>query len=344
MSLHPVEQALLARWPLEQWADTRSVLAVSGGCDSVALLLACVNAARQLAPEVLSRQRLHVAHFNHRWRAEADEDARFVQQLCHRWQLPFHQGEAPRPTRSEAAARRQRYAFLQQVAGRVGARFVATAHTADDQAETVLHNLLRGSNLAGLAGIPPLRALSPLVVLVRPLLGCWRSELRQYLQTQGQSYREDATNRLLRFRRNRLRHQVLPRLQRLYGPELPRRLVQLAGAARELYDYLSRQARSLLNRVQLDDEAPGTICLATAELEKEPALLVREMFVQLWREQQWPRGEMTRAHWHQLAQAARGPESALPASLKRFHLPGAILVCREGDRLFLRRSSPEAGR
>ncbi len=132
--LHPVERALLARWPLEHWNQCRSVLAVSGGADSVAMLLAAVTLARKLAPGVLKRQRLHVAHFNHRWRKEAAEDARFVQELCRRWGLPFHLGQAPQAARSEAAARAQRYAFLRQVAGRIGGRFLLAAHTADDQA------------------------------------------------------------------------------------------------------------------------------------------------------------------------------------------------------------------
>ncbi len=340
--LHPVEQALLARWPLEHWSQCPSVLAVSGGCDSVALLLAAVTVAEKLAPQLLARRRLHVAHFNHRWREEAPQDAHFVQELCRRFRLPFHLGQAPEAARSEAAARDQRYAFLRQVAAQVGARFVATAHTANDQAETVLHNLLRGTGLAGLGGIRPCRPLNPLTVLVRPLLDCWRKELEEYLRACGQPWREDASNRLLRFRRNRLRRVVLPRLERLYGPGVQQRLVRLAESARELYELLNRQAQKLLEAALCPAPQPGTVCLDAGVLQQEPELLVREALVELWRRRGWPQGEMTRRHWHHLAQAATAPPEQLQGKPLRFHLPGAVLVERREGRLFLRPGALES--
>ncbi len=206
----------------------------------------------------------------------------------------------------------------------------------------MLHNLLRGTGLAGLGGIRPSRPLDSLIALLRPLLGCWHEELEEYLRTRGQPWREDASNRLLRFRRNRLRHVVLPRLERLYGPGVKQRLVRLAESARELYDLLGHQARGLLEAALCPAPEPGTVCLDVEVLQRQPEPLVREALVELWRRRGWPRGEMTRRHWQRLARAATAPLERLPGEPFRFHLPGAVLVERRKTRLFLRSEARDA--
>lgn len=206
------------------------VVAVSGGADSVALL----HLLYHLAPTW--GLTLHVAHLDHNLRPESREDARFVAQLAAAWQLPFHQQQlapsalAASPEGLEAAARQARYQFLTQVALTVTPAtqkpIIALAHHANDQAETLLLHLVRGSGLRGLAGMrwvaerligelwpdaPLAHQMRPLQ-LVRPFLGVQRANLLQYLQTHQLAWREDASNADQKFVRNRLRHTILPAL------------------------------------------------------------------------------------------------------------------------------------
>ncbi len=151
------EQALATSWPAAEWQNLTVIVAVSGGPDSVALLRGLAALKRQAGGE----GRLIVAHLNHHLRPEADEDSRFVAELAKRLELPFEGGNAAVAELAarqgdgvEVAAREARYSFLRQTAEKFGARYVAMAHTTDDQVETVLLNVLRGTGLAGLAGMP----------------------------------------------------------------------------------------------------------------------------------------------------------------------------------------------
>jgi len=158
--MHPVEEQLCRAWPPERWADVTVLVAVSGGADSVALLRAL------LAVRQPGRGRLVAAHLNHQLRGEhSDADAAFVADLC--WRLGVEcRTESIAVAQTirggeglEAAARRARYRFLAATAADIGARYVAVGHTADDQVETILHRIIRGTGMAGLAGIPQLRPL-----------------------------------------------------------------------------------------------------------------------------------------------------------------------------------------
>ena len=192
-------------WPPSQWANVTVVVAVSGGCDSVALLRAMA------ALKAGGEGRLCAAHLNHQLRPDAETDERFVVELCGRLGVPCEVGRmdvgrlaAQAGEGLEAAARKARYRFLKQTAGRLGARFVATAHTADDQAETILHRIVRGTGIRGLAGMARARRLGH-ATLVRPLLGVRRAELQAYLDAIGQPCRHDPSNLDPRFTRNRIR-------------------------------------------------------------------------------------------------------------------------------------------
>jgi tRNA(Ile)-lysidine synthase len=197
------------------------LVAVSGGCDSVCLL----HLLRFSFPG------LHVtaAHFDHAMRAGSGGDARWVAGLCRAWEVPLAAGRAEDPPRTEAEAREARYAFLRRVKDEVGATHLATAHHADDQAETVLFRLLRGTGPAGLAGIAPADESG----LVRPLLPFWRAEIRRYAREKGVRWREDPSNALLDPARNRIRRQLLPLIERTVAPGARRALARLAGVARE---------------------------------------------------------------------------------------------------------------
>jgi tRNA(Ile)-lysidine synthase len=197
------------------------VVAVSGGLDSVVLLNLLRFAATQ-------RAELVVAHFDHRMRPGSGEDAEWVSGLAHGWGLDVRVGTAAAPLRSEADARDARYRFLEDVRAEVAAALVVTAHHADDQAETVLFRILRGTGRAGLVGIPARRGH-----YFRPLLGFWRTELEAYARRVRLAWREDPTNVSLHYARNALRHRVVPDIEELVAPGARRALVRLAALARE---------------------------------------------------------------------------------------------------------------
>jgi tRNA(Ile)-lysidine synthase len=301
------------------------VAAVSGGPDSVALLLALAALRREGDARPLA-----VAHFNHGLRGEAsDADEVFVRELAARLEgdgvsgLTFHACRVDTATAAraegqnlEAVARRLRYDWLGQVAAECGAAWVATGHTADDQAETVLHRLLRGTGLRGLRGIAERRPLRPGVTLVRPLLGASRADVLAYLAAEGQSCREDATNQDTDFTRNRIRHELLPYLAERFNPAVRLVLSRLAAQAEEVHADLEGRARVLLTEAERP-RAGALVVLAREVLNAAPRYLCREAFRLLWEREGWPVGEMGRDHWERLAALAAGGTTAVD-------LPGGV--------------------
>ncbi len=222
------------------------VVAASGGPDSTALLR-CLHSLRD--EHWLT---LHVAHLNHDFRgAEADHDAAFVQRLADGLGLPCSIDKqdpiAYQRERSissfEQAAREMRYAFLSAVASSVGAAAIALGHTADDQAETVLLHLLRGSGLHGLRGMAeaaewPWPSPRPGPMLFRPLMGATKADAAAYCRELGQLYREDSGNYMWRFTRNKVRLDLMPKLAREYNPRVREALARLSRAAADEVDYI----------------------------------------------------------------------------------------------------------
>ena len=226
----------------------RLSVAVSGGADSVALLRALLELRGELGV-VLS-----VAHFNHRIRgAEADADENFVRELAQQFELEFHSGSADVPAVArergmslETAARELRHAWFATLVNEDKTGKVATAHTQDDQAETVLMRILRGSGTRGLAGISPWQKPK---ALVRPLLGVTRKEVEAYLKQLEQPWREDLSNQDLRHARNRVRHQLLPLLVQDYNPAIRQTLADLAEVARGEEDFWQQELAGLMARL-----------------------------------------------------------------------------------------------
>jgi tRNA(Ile)-lysidine synthase len=211
----------------------RVAVAVSGGADSVALLRVLAEAASELGIV------LTVAHVHHGIRgAEADEDQRFVAGLAASLGLEIlaHRVDTPVTAREkkqtlEEAARELRYTLFRELLAQGTCNAVATAHTLDDQAETVLHRLLRGAWTEGLAGIHPTLQCTGGLIL-RPFLETRREELRSWLSRQKFPWREDATNRDIAHTRNRIRHELLPRLSE-FNPQVSEQLAHLATIARD---------------------------------------------------------------------------------------------------------------
>src|SRR5579875_800479 len=241
----------------------RILLALSGGPDSTALLHALATMRRRF------HFSLAAAHLNHGLRAaESDRDEAFVRRLCAGMGIDLTveraHGLEPDSSNLEARCRAARYGFLTALAERNGADYIATAHHADDQAETVMMRLLRGTGVTGLgamAEVGPGR-------IIRPLLGVRRAAIMQYLAAIGAEFVEDSSNAWLTYDRNRVRHQLLPLLERDYAPGLTGRLVELAQEMREVDDLVGALAGKCLGECQNPD---GSLEVA-AVLRLHPAL------------------------------------------------------------------------
>jgi tRNA(Ile)-lysidine synthase len=219
------------------------LLAVSGGADSLVLLHALAQAQDQHGLQ------LHVATLNHGLRASAAEDVRFVQSMAQQLQLPCTAGEfntlmvVKAGMRSiEAAARWGRYQFLAKTAQTIGASVVATAHHADDQAETVLMHILRGTGLQGMQGMSYTSPLPyyPDLRLIRPMLAMTRAQIEAYCAEHGLEPRHDETNDDTTLLRNKIRHKILPVLAEI-NPQVNPALVRLADIVKVEQDYMQQQ-------------------------------------------------------------------------------------------------------
>jgi tRNA(Ile)-lysidine synthase len=307
--------------------DSTLVVAVSGGPDSVALLHAVWS---------LRRWPLVMAHLNHQLRgAESDADENFVRELHSGLTAETTTPVQVRVERCDIAARAKaegenlektarmvRYEWLARVAQEERAGFVATGHTADDQAETVLHRLLRGAGLKGLRGIAPQRALSDQAMLIRPLLDVTRAEVLHYLSAHHLRYRHDESNFDLRFTRNRIRHKLLPRLAGRYNPEIVSVLCRLAKQADGFYRETEAQARQLLAEVERP-RAAELVILDRERLGTAPRNVVREVFRLIWEREGWGMNRMDFVAWDRLAGMGFGELAALD-------LPGGLRGCCRG--------------
>ena len=218
------------------------IVAVSGGADSTALLLILADLAEELGIVI------HVAHFDHRTRPkQSAEDADFVAKLANRIGAPIRVGRADKPTKTEDAARTARYSFLRRAAEEVGAAAIATGHTRDDQAETVILHLTRGAGLTGLAGMRPVRE-----GIARPLLAIGRKDTVAICRAARIRPRIDPTNRSLKFARNRVRLKVLPELAKI-NPRAGEAITRLADAAAELQTEDDLAVGQALARAREDD-------------------------------------------------------------------------------------------
>ena len=283
----------------------RLAVALSGGADSVALICALVERSRELGLV------LHAAHLHHGLRGkEADADLAFCRALAARFELPFHEhrvdtaAEARRVKSSssgissdagdphdgtsrdsiEGVARRLRYRWFRDLmaAGEVDA--VATAHTLDDQAETVLAKFLRGAWTEGLSGIHPVLEF-PEGRILRPMLGASRKEVEAFLHAAGQVWREDSSNRHLTFTRNRIRHELLPLLEG-WNPSLRQHLAQMSDLAREEESWWRAELERLAAEILLRGrpvrgggraDANAGIAVDVAKLGKQPVALQRRL-------------------------------------------------------------------
>jgi tRNA(Ile)-lysidine synthase len=256
-------------------AGDRVGVAVSGGADSVALLRLMLEMREEMGLVV------SVLHLNHQLRGEeSDLDETFVRELAdanrvelisRRCDIRHH--SAKKNIGIEAAARQLRYAFFSEILREDACSKVATAHTLDDQAETVLLKLARGAGTRGMAGIWPQLAISQAdsLAIVRPLLGTHRAELREFLSDISQPWREDSSNRDLRHMRNRIRHGILPRIERHVNANIRETFAEMAEIARAEEEYWAAEVERRINDFWRDG------CLDLAKLEAAPPALQRRL-------------------------------------------------------------------
>jgi len=304
------------------------LVAVSGGADSMALL----HCLHRLAPR--RHLTLAVAHLNHRLRGEeSDLDEAFVREACAKLELPFfsevfdvgNKAVAAKQNLEEAA-RKVRYEFLRRTAGRLEAQKIAVGHSLDDQAETVLMRFLRGSGTEGLSAIYPV--VDGLVI--RPLLECKRAKILDYLKIQGISFREDASNLDLKYRRNRVRRELIPYLEKNFNPRLADTLSREAELARDVARYLEAQAKIALESFRVSN-AEELVLPVQGILELHPALQKSAARLAL-RECRGDLRGIAAHHIEDILALCRPLHSG-----RRVKLPGGSIVARQfGNILFIK--------
>ena len=225
-----------------------------------------------------------------------------------------------------------RYVFLEEIAAEEGARYIATGHTADDQAETILHHIIRGTGIAGLGGMPRARQLNPSVSIIRPLLQFRRQALRDYLQRLEQPFLEDGTNAENGYTRNRIRNELIPHIVQNYNPDVVSALTRLGKLAAATQAEIANVVQPMsIDCVQFP--APHQAVIDTSKLRGRSLHLIRELLVWVWKDRSWPLQDMSFEKLSLLAELAL----ADAAAAKPIELPGAIRAERHANQLQLTR-------
>jgi tRNA(Ile)-lysidine synthase len=295
------------------------LVAVSGGPDSVALLLAM----REVCPVPFT-----AVHVNHELRVEeSDGDEAFVKELAGRLGVPFRAKRLPIPDGAsvESTARDLRYGWFREVAKETYSPWVATGHTRDDHAETILFRIVRGTGLSGLMGIPSPGTVVPGLSAYRPLLRVRRADVVEYLKQIRQPFRTDSSNDDLRFTRNRIRHELVPLLETM-NPNVVDSLARLAEHAADATAVIDGMVQSF-SKAALLPPAGDTIVIDATKLESQSPPLVAAFFRSVWQSHDWPAGEMSASHWKRLAALTPGD------------YPGGVSLRVVGQVVQLRRKS-----
>ena len=302
------------------------LVAVSGGADSVCLLISMLALAKKLGI------RIAAANIDHCLRGkESEKDSAFVRELCGRLGVEFHSAKVnvrsggKKGASVEEKARQARYDFLRKAALKAGCSAIATGHTLDDQAETVLLKIIHGGSMAGLSGIPPVRAEGKILV-IRPLIRAERKDILAYLRNEGVGHVEDSTNSDVRFLRNRVRLEVIPYLERL-NPKIKRSMANLADGLREdmeLVESLKRRAAPEAGRV-----------MKISGMLAQPVSARKQAFKTLFERAGGNVKKLTYRHWMDfdlfIRRAGKGRSLDLPG--------GVSAVRRENEIVFESKSS-----
>ncbi|MBM82697.1 MAG: tRNA lysidine(34) synthetase TilS [Planctomycetaceae bacterium] len=310
--------------------DGVCLLAVSGGADSVAMLRGMLEVVD--GKEVI----VNVAHIDHQLRDDSADDSAWVESLCEELGVPctlrsvdVRRLAAEQGLGIEEAARKARYSALEQIAVATSCSAICVAHHRDDQAETVLANLLRGSGVSGLRGMLSRRELSNDVSLVRPMLSISHETVLGYLEDIGQGFRTDETNADNKATRNRIRNKLIPQLRDEYNPAVVDTLCKTAKQAKDLEEIVDSIVLDLM-KVVIKYQDKSTVRIDCSVLAETNRHVVRALFHRVWRDQQWPRQAMSFAAWDRLA--------SLTVDVGAVTLPGKIYARRREQLLVISRS------
>lgn len=375
-----ITEQFLEALPDEFWQAKNVIVAVSGGSDSMALLTLLAQTKNALSSALSPHFQLIAFHFDHQWRPESAGEAQQVCHWAS--QLGFQcmistsaeilnhvnlTGTArdqiatdsvqqnvvsPQPERRapirlpdyglEGTARFLRYEALKLAVSRTNAQFVLTGHTWNDQAETILMRLARGTGLDGLSGIARQRPFVNGCQLLRPLLTLKRTRLRTYLAEHQQAFIEDPSNQDQERTRNQIRHQVLPWLEQNLEPNFTGSLIQLANSVSEnqiAWHHLQDLYADAVT--QLD---PFGLEIKIKLLNTAPEPVVRQLLVGWWKQTQLPAREMNHAQWVKLTSLVVPPRDANGQIQSQwpsqFHFPGPVIAQRSGGILIIKKPTP----
>jgi len=301
----------------------RVLAAVSGGADSVCLLKTLVDIRRQLGIEVI------VGNLDHGLRGvESKRDSDFVKDLSGKLTLKcVHKKVNLRSTREkgrsqEEQARWQRYAFLVRAAAANDCNVIATGHTMDDQAETVLMRIICGASSAGIAGIPPIRYEKGMKI-IRPLIRVPRQDILAYLKGEGLEYVVDSSNLDTKFLRNSVRREVLPFLEK-YNPRLKRSLVNLSDSLREDLSFINAEKEKKVKKIT--NKKAGTVAVKIKDIILQSKAIRREIFKELFIKAGGNVKKLTYRHWMDMDYFLKAAEKN-----KSLDFPGSVRVTRRKD-------------
>ncbi len=264
-------------------ASDKVLLAVSGGADSTALLLALTN----LKKASLLKNDFHIAHINHQLRDDAAEDENFVIEKARQFNIPFtikkvdvREFAKDHKLSIETAARRLRLKSLSQIADQQNCTAIATAHHKDDNCETIIHRLIRGTGYRGLAGIWPKKIFEAGQIFIRPFLCAGRKDIESCLVSQNINWRTDHTNYDVSFTRNRIRHKLLPYLQKQTSAPLSQQLLKLAEISLHLQKKVSQQSDTALADIKIKS-TQNQVAISAPKLLKLPPLVQNQIICDL---------------------------------------------------------------
>ena len=310
------------------------LVGISGGPDSVALLLALSQLTRRFGFSLIA------AHLNHGLRGKAaDADEQFARKLAHELKVPFvtkkvdlKAGHKRRRGSLEELARDERYNYLISVASRRGCRKVALGHHADDNAETLLMNFIRGSGPKGLGGIPPVRPLKgDDILLVRPLIEVTRDEILAYLKKEDQQFRIDETNADTAFRRNKIRHQLIPQIKNDYNPAITAVLNDTAEVMRNVDDFIEWEIRHKMDSVV--NKTEDVVSLKQRSIKSLHPFIRKAIIRRILKDSFGIGIELSR-----LEEVNRFIEASRAGTIK---LSNSVVVMKEYSDLIIRKQEPE---